>query len=172
MVTIRAEMPSDAPVVHALNVEAFTSSELGYSGEAELVDAVRAGHALDIVSLVAEQGGQVVGHILFSPATIGDHVGMGLGPMAVAPGHQGHGIGSRLVEHGLAQLRTRGCPFVVVLGHPKYYPRFGFETASTHGVRCEYDGVPDEAFMLLVLDEAIDGLRGVAHYLPEFGAVS
>ena len=93
---------------------------------------------------------------------------MGLAPMAVLPGHQRKGIGSELVRAGLAELRERDCPFVIVLGHPEYYPRFGFEPASGHGVKCEWE-VPDEAFMILVLDEArLPEAGGTARYRPEF----
>ena len=96
-------------------------------------------------------------------------VGMGLAPMAVLPYRQRQGIGSRLVRHGLDILRTRRCPFVVVVGHPDYYPRFGFERASTRGVRCQWEGVPDEAFMIAVLDPAIALPRpGMARYRDEF----
>jgi len=117
---------------------------------------------------VAVEGDDVVGHVLFSPAEIGDVRGMGLAPMAVSPDRQRHGIGSELVHAGLAKLEARGCPFVIVLGHPEYYPRFGFERASARGIRCQWD-VPDEAFRILVLDEAaVEGVTGLARYRPEF----
>jgi putative acetyltransferase len=97
---------------------------------------------------------------------------MGLAPMAVVPGRQREGIGSRLVREGIERLRARRCPFVVVLGHPEYYPRFGFEPASRRAVRCEWD-VPDEAFRILVLDEeSMSGVSGLARYREEFSASS
>jgi len=93
---------------------------------------------------------------------------MGLAPMAVLPDHQREGIGSELVRTGIERLRNVGCPFVIVLGHPEYYPRFGFEVASHHGIRGEWD-VPDEAFMILVLDESeMQGVSGLVKYRPEF----
>ena len=78
-----------------------------------------------------------------------------------------------LPPQGLDLLRERGCPFVVVVGHPEYYPRFGFEPASTHGLACQWESVPDEAFMVLVLDEtAMAGVSGVAKYRGEFDDVA
>jgi putative acetyltransferase len=92
--------------------------------------------------------------------------------MAVHPDRQRQGIGSQLVRRGLAILRERGCPFVVVVGHPHYYPRFGFEPASKHGVTSEWDGIPDDAFLVLILDAAaMNGVRGTARYRPEFNEV-
>jgi putative acetyltransferase len=89
--------------------------------------------------------------------------------MAVAPECQRRGIDSALVEHGLVILRERRCPFVIVLGHPEYYPRFGFEPASKHGLKSQWEGVPDEAFMIMVFDsDAIEGTRGVVRYREEF----
>jgi putative acetyltransferase len=143
----------------------------GQPAEADIVDRLRESCA-DSVSLVAEDE-SVVGAILFTPAVIESPdcavVGMGLAPLAVTPDRQRQGIGSALVRRGLEILRERGCPFVLVLGHPEYYPRFGFERASAHGLTCPWDGVPDEAFMALVLDsKAMEGASGVARYRDEF----
>jgi putative acetyltransferase len=169
MISIRIEEPGDIPAVRSLNELAFGQPE-----EAAIVDTLR-NHCGDLLSLVATRDGEVVGHILFSPATLegpdGVIVGMGLAPMAVLPEYQRQGIGVALVDVGLATLRDQGCPFVIVVGHPEYYPRFGFEPASRHGVRCQWDGVPDEAFMILILDEpAMTGVSGVARYRDEFDA--
>lgn len=161
-VVVREEEEGDVEAVCRLNQDAF-----GQPDEARLVDALR-DNCDDLLSFVAVEGGDVVGHILFSPAVIGDVRGMGLAPMAVSPNRQRRGIGSELVRAGLAKLEARGCPFVIVLGHPEYYPRFGFERASTRGIRCEWN-VPDEAFRILVLDEtAMEGVTGLARYRPEF----
>jgi len=129
----------------------------------------------DVLSLVAESDGEIVGHILFSPVTVEggsrSRQGMGLAPMAVTPDRQRQGIGSALVTAGLQMLREQGCPFIIVLGHPDFYPRFGFVPAFRHGLRCQWEGVPDAAFMVLVLDEAtMAGVRGVARYRDEFDA--
>jgi putative acetyltransferase len=163
---IRPERPEDVSGVRIVNELAF-----GQSAEADIVDKLR-GACADVVSLVAEDRG-IVGHILFSPAAIECPgrcvVGMGLAPMAVRPDRQRQGIGSKLVRRGLDILRERGCPFVVVLGHPEYYPRFGFERASAHGLACRWEGIPDEAFMVLILDgDAMEGVTGVAEYRDEF----
>ena len=94
---------------------------------------------------------------------------MGLAPMAVLPDRQRQGIGSQLVRRGLDILRGRHCPFVVVVGYPEYYPRFGFEPASKLGLVSQWEGVPDAAFMAVVLDrEAMVGASGVARYRDEF----
>lgn len=162
MIEIRAELPGDVDAVRRVNTEAF-----GRRDEAALVDALRE-RCPERVSLVAVDGEDIVGHILFTPATIGTVRGMGLAPMAVLPDRQRDGIGSKLVRAGLVELAERQCPFVIVLGHADYYPRFGFERASTHGIHCEWD-VPDEAFMVLVIDEAaMSGVSGLARYRPEF----
>src|SRR5207245_3892941 len=120
----------------------------------------------DALSLVAEDDA-VVGHILFTPVVVESAdrriLGMGLAPMAVLPERQRQGIGSELVRRGLDILRERGCPCVVVVGHPEYYPRFGFEPASRHGVVSQWPGVSDAAFMILVLNaHALAGGAGGA----------
>lgn len=170
MITIRAERPEDISHVRHINELAF-----GQPMEARLVDKLRQ-TCPGALSLVAEDG-NVVGHILFTPVTVESGAqritGMGLAPMAVLPDRQRQGIGTRLVTRGLDILRERGCPFVVVVGHPEYYPRFGFERASLHGVSSQWDGVPDEAFMVLILDlDAMAGVSGVARYRDEFDAVA
>jgi putative acetyltransferase len=110
----------------------------------------------------------------FTPVTIqtGERIitGMGLAPMAVLPEFQRQGIGSQLVKSGLQIIRRDRYPFVIVLGHPTYYPRFGFVPASRYGIKSGYKNVPDEAFMILVFDQAsLKDVSGVAKYLPEFG---
>jgi len=168
---LRPETVSDIRGVHQLNRRAFSESELGYGGEAELVDRIRSSEKATL-SLVAEQDGRVVGHILFTSVEIdGSELeieGASLGPMAVVPELQGQGIGTRLVNEGLQRLKERGVPFVAVLGHPEYYPRFGFQPSAQFGVRCEFEGVPAEAFMLVALDPKVPIPDGVARYLPEF----
>ena len=164
LITIRDERAGDAAAIRDLHTAAF-----GCTVEAGIVDRLRES-CPDLVSFVAVDGERVVGHVLFSPGTVdAGPAGMGLAPLAVLPDYQRRGIGSVLVERGLAALRERRCPFVVVLGHPAYYPRFGFERASAHGLRSQWEGVPDEAFMAIVLDaDAMAGVGGVARYRAEF----
>ena len=165
MVEIREEVPEDQAAVHALNRAAF-----GGDAEAKIVDKLRASCSA-YLSLVAVEGDTVVGHILFTPVHVEGHgvAGMGLAPMAVSPSRQREGIGSQLVRHGLADLQQSGCPFVIVLGHPEYYPRFGFESASKHRLLSQWEGVPDEAFMVLVFDnDALPKAGGIARYRDEF----
>ena len=169
MITIREEASGDSKQIRIVIQKAFRQT-----AEADLVDQLLR-NCSSRISLVAVSAGPIVGHILFTPVTIqakkGIIAGMGLGPMAVLPEFQHHGIGSQLVRAGLALIKKRNYPFVIVLGHPTYYPRFGFIPASQHGVRSEYEQVPDEAFMILVLNQrALEGVSGVAKYRPEFAS--
>ncbi len=162
---IRAEKENDQDAVHTVNVSAFETPS-----EADLVNAIRE-QAKPIVSLVAEDDGEVVGHIMFSPVSLSGSPNlklMGLAPMAVAPKHQRKGIGSALVRAGLEQCRNLGFAAVVVLGHPKYYPRFGFSPSSQFGIDSEYD-VPEEVFMAMELQpEALSGKTGTVSYHAAF----
>jgi putative acetyltransferase len=166
-IEIREERPDDVAAVRDLNRRAF-----GQDQESNIVDALRANGAA-LLSLVATVNDQVVGHIMYSPLSIGGNVtGAALGPMAVLPELQRKGIGSKLVEAGNQKLKDAGCPFIIVVGHADYYPRFGFKPASEHGITCEWD-VPDDVFMLLVLDESkMEGVSGLAKYRHEFSSVS
>ncbi len=169
MALIRAGQPADTCRVREVNLLAF-----GQPDEGDLVERLRE-RCRELLELVAVRDGKVVGHILFSPATVSCQErtvkGAALGPMAVLPAYQGQGIGSALVRRGVAMLREQGCPFVVVLGYPEFYGRLGFGPASRFGVDCDWD-VPDAAFMMLILaDEAMRGMSGRAQYRPEFSQV-
>ncbi len=127
-----------------------------------------------IISLVAEENGAIVGHILFTPVTLEGYPDlkmMGLGPMAVVPEHQCKGLGSALVWAGLKQCRQLGYATVIVLGPANYYPRFGFTSACRFGIESEYD-VPEEVFMAMEMEPgALRGKSGVMEYRPAFGNI-
>ena len=162
---VRTEKERDRDSVRSANISAFETSS-----EADLVEALRQ-LARPVVSLVAEESGEVVAHIMFSPASLSGHPTvkvMGLAPMAVLPVHQRKGIGSALVRAGLDQCRKLGFDAVVVLGHPEYYPRFGFSSSCKFGIDSEYD-VPEEVFMALELQpDALSGKTGNVKYHPAF----
>jgi putative acetyltransferase len=173
-VDIREEKRGDREVIRRIHEAAFGRRE-----EADIVDKLLQSCG-NLLSLVAIADGLPVGHILFSPVAIeyraassagpGEPIlGMGLAPMAVLPEYQSRGIGSQLVREGLSRLRAVSTPFVIVLGHPDYYPRFGFKPASRHGIRSQWEGVPDQAFMILIFDKLVlQGVSGIARYREEF----
>lgn len=166
MLVIRPEKPEDIESIRNINQKAFRQKN-----ESELVDKLRKRDVLTI-SLVAVQDGEVVGHIAFSPVRIesgtSSFKAIALAPMAVLPGHQQKGIGSQLVRAGLEECRRIAYEIVFLVGHPDYYPRFGFVLAKPKGVGCEFQ-VPEEAWMLLELREgALAGRQGVAKFEPEF----
>ncbi|MFV9674185.1 MAG: GNAT family N-acetyltransferase [Anaerolineales bacterium] len=165
---IRAEKKDDQDDVFAVNGSAFETP-----AEATLVNVLRE-KAQPVVSLVAEDNGNVVGHIMFSPVVLLGYPGlkvMGLAPLAVSPEHQRKGIGSALVRAGLEQCRQLDFVAVVVLGHPEYYPRFGFSPSSRFGIDSEYE-VPEEAFMAVELEpEALSGKTGRVKYHNAFNKV-
>ena len=169
--SIRAEETADRSAVFRVNAEAF-----GQEDEARLVDALRGSSAfIPELSLVAVRGGEVVGHILFTRISIRSHdacaSALALAPMAVLPACQRLGIGSALVREGLEQARRLGHTAVIVVGHPDYYPRFGFRDAAGSGIRAPFPVSPG-AFMALALSPgALDGIAGEVEYPPEFGAV-
>ena len=167
MVTIREEEVRDIGAIRSINETAFDGP-----ADAIVVDKLRQ-ICDDCSSVVAVDGDEVVGHVMFSPATIenGDGVllGMGLAPMAVLPEFQNKGIGSMLVKEGLRRIKESDCPFIIVLGHEHYYPRFGFQRASKFGLKSQWEGVPDEAFMAIILDEPVmRDVSGIAKYREEF----
>jgi len=171
-IILRREIPNDIPLIHELNSKVFEGM-----GEARVVDLLR-GHCDPFLSIVAEVNSQIVGHVLFTPVQLvpdeGEVLqGMGLAPLAVDPEFQNQGIGTILCEAGLEELKTLGTPFVFVLGHPNYYPRFGFKPAAKFNLRCAYEGVPAEAFMIMVFQpQKLEGLSGVVNYRQEFDEVT
>ena len=163
--TVRPERPDDHNAIATLTCNAFNGDT-----EARLINSLRQ-HCADYISLVAEQHGNIVGHILFSPATLDNHPDtrlMALAPMAVSNVLQHQGIGSALVRAGLKLCKEQGAVAVVVLGHPAYYPRFGFTAASRFNISCPWQA-PDNAFMLLELEPgSLNGKSGQVNYQRAF----
>ena len=168
MITIRPEAADDYAAIREVNLLAF-----GQENEPRLVENLhRLPEFIPELSLVAVEAGQVVGHILFSPVVIETKDGavpaLTLAPLAVRPEFQNQGIGSELVRDGLERCRSLGHRIVVVVGHPTYYPRFGFSPARARGLEAPFP-VPDEAFLVLELAPgALDGIAGVVRYPPAF----
>ena len=164
MIKVREETPHDRDAVRLVNRLAF-----GGADEADLVDRL---HREDLVvaSLVAIDGPDVVGHVLFSELPVEGAKSViraaALAPMAVLPKHQGRGIGSALVVRGLDVCRRRGVEAVIVLGHETYYPRFGFSAARAQALSAPFSG---PAFMALELVPGVLGGGGVVRYPPAFG---
>jgi putative acetyltransferase len=171
MLHIRPETSADVAAIHRVNVVAFNQAL-----ESDLVVALRANDHLTL-SLVAEREGEIVGHIAFSPCTItspnGDWTALALGPLAVLPAHQRTGVGSALVRAGLAACLEMGHDVVFLLGHPTYYPRFGFLPSQPKGVW--WANRPDDALHFMVAElrpNALDSRAGAMHFSPEFDAIS
>ncbi len=160
---IRPENTGDIQPIRMLVTNAFNDAPHSDGTEGALVDSLRAGGALT-VSLVAENDGEIVGHVAFSPVEIhGQPVDWyGLGPVAVRPDKQRQGIGARLIEAGLDQIKARGAAGCVVLGDPGYYARFGFKADPA----LRFPGVPAEYFQRL--DFGDDTRQGVVVYHRAF----
>lgn len=160
---IRSFLPDDRAAIREINRQAFRMPAPGTFEK--LLDSLD-----DALAQVAVgPGGIIVGHVIFTPALInagGSEIrGMGLGELAVLPEFQRQGVGTLLGNAGLDALRAGGCPFVIVVGHASYYPRFGFRPGTSLGLRCQWEKVPAESFMAMYLDEnAMRGVTGVARF--------
>jgi len=164
-ISIRRVQPSDLPSVLEVHRQAFPSP-----GETRLVELLHA-HDKAVISLLAEQDRQVMGHILFSPLSFDPPQpqlnAVGLAPLAVLPTYQKQGIGSRLARAGILACRKAGYQAIVVLGDPAYYHRFGFQRAGDFGLGNEYQ--VDKEFMALELQPgALRSMQATAQYAPEF----
>lgn len=166
-VVIRRENPEDSQellAIHSVNEAAFGSQD-----EADLVDRLRA-EGVVLASLVAEMQERIVGHILFTRMSIetasGSVPATALAPMAVLPQHQRRGIGGQLIRHGLNLMHEQGERIVIVVGHPDYYPRFGFSTKKAIFLEGPF---PKDAFMAMELDPgALEGVHGRVKYPAAF----
>ncbi|MEE2037086.1 N-acetyltransferase [Nocardiopsis sp. CT-R113] len=161
----RVETDTDIAAVRAINAAAFDTTD-----EADLVDALRADSSwIDGLSLVSTTpDGTPVGYALLTRCHVGEVPALCLAPCAVLPEYQRTGAGSAAVRAVLEAARHRGERFVIVLGHPSYYPRFGFTRASTHGIGLSVE-VPDEALMALSLDADHPLPGGTVRYAAPFG---
>jgi putative acetyltransferase len=170
--TIRPEHEEDAVAIAHVHRQAF-----GQENEARLVNAIRESPAcIPDLSLVAERDRRIVGHILFSEIHIDTDDGpvpvLSLAPMAVHPDFQRRGIGAQLLREGLDAARRLGRRIVLVLGHPDYYPRFGFTPARAQGIEPPWDNIPDDAWMILdLLQNPPLAIRGIARYPAPFDDV-
>jgi len=145
-ITIRPETDADVDPIREITIEAFKTLQISNQTEHFIVEALRDGGAL-AVSLVAELGGKVVGHVAFSPVTLDDGTRdwYGLGPVSVLPEYQRQGVGTALIEEGLRRLKKLDAEGCCVVGHPEYYVRFGFENTPD----LVFEGVPPEVFFAL-----------------------
>jgi len=167
--SIREEVASDVEKIWKVNSDAFEAE-----AEANLVNALR-NSGCPYLSLVADNGYEVVGHILFTPVELTGNENklkiMGLAPMAVLSKYQNKGIGSTLVQAGLEHCQSLGYDAVVVLGHPDYYSKFGFAPSLKYSIKSEYD-VPDEVFMILeLIPGSLKNHDGVIKYHEAFNNV-
>jgi putative acetyltransferase len=169
-ITIRPETLTDWNSIREINQQAF-----GRPNEAQLVDALRAWSSfIPELSLVAERDGVLVGHVLFTPAVVEgaeEAALLALGPVAVRPEWQRQGIGGMLIREGLVRSTGLGYHGVILVGHPTYYPRFGFRPARAYGLESPFP-VSDEAFMALPLRPGgLEGTRGTVVFPPAFSDV-
>lgn len=169
-VYIRTEQENDHDSIREVNILAFNNQE----NEAKLIENIRkTEYFIPDLSLIAvNHQSNVIGHILFSEIQLETANAilptLGLAPMAVQPQYQRQGIGSRLVAKGLEYCKELGCEHIFVLGHPHYYPKFGFVPANIFGITSTFP-VPDEAFMALELTEnSLNGKGGTVLYPPAF----
>lgn len=166
---IRQETPEDHAAVYEVVRAAFCSAGHSDGTEQDLVEALRTSSAfLPELSLVAEKGGAVVGHILFTKVGIGSSTQLALAPLSVLPDQQRRGIGSALVREGHRIAAALGFGYSVVLGSERYYPRFGYVPARRLGITAPFDA-PDENFMACALRDDAPAVAGTVVYAPEFG---
>ena len=175
IITIRKETPDDYTLVIELTEKAFKTMEFSDQKEGQLVDKLRKSPTfIDELSLVAEINGKVVGHILFTPLVIDNgqqqFQSLVLGPVSVLPDFQKQGIGGQLIIAGHQKAWKLGFQSVILIGHPEYYPRFGYRTASGWGLKVALELPSDDVFMAVELTEnALSGVSGMVIFPPEFG---
>ena len=168
-ITIRQECPADIDYVYTVVKTAFETAEFSDHDEHNLVNRLRTSDAyIPTLSLVAEWDNQIVGHVLFTEIMVGDGILLALAPVAVIPEMQGKGVGSKLILEGHRLAKKMGYLGCVVLGHHKYYPRFGYQKASVFSIVAPFE-VSDECFMAIAFeDNALRTISGVVEYAKEF----
>lgn len=165
---IRQENPDDVDAVFKVVKQAFETALHTDHDEQNLVNRLRKSEAfIPELSLVAEENGTIVGHILFTKLKIGDTVQLALAPLAVHPEWQGKGIGGKLIEAGHARATELGYDYSILVGHETYYPRFGYIPASRIGVTAPFD-VPDGNLMAFGLQGKNTLLNGMLQYSKAF----
>lgn len=166
---IRQEREADYPAVYQVVKEAFAGAEHTDGHEQDLVAKLRQSPAfIPELSLVAVAAGQIVGHILFSRAFVGEQEVLALAPLAVLPEFQGRGIGLVLIAEGHRRAAALGYKYAVVLGHPGYYPQAGYKPASRLGISAPLP-VAEECFMAICLNGEAGRLNGCIRYDRAFG---
>jgi putative acetyltransferase len=168
VVIIRPEKENDREYIYKVNELAF-----GRDVESRLVDSLRSSKSyVEGLSLVAEHVGEIVGHIMFTRISTDPgnekFLGVSLAPVAVLPDYQNQGIGSKLIREGIKACKSRSFEAIIVIGHPEYYPKFGFTQARGKGLESSIP-VPDEAFMVLELvPGSLEGMEGKIIFASEF----
>jgi putative acetyltransferase len=165
-VNLRPERREDFDAIRALHLAAFAPSQF----EADIADDLRRAHDhVPDLCLVALDQDAILGHVMLSHAQVDEHPVLALGPIGVEPAHQHRGIGTALMQETIERASRTEYGLIALLGHPAYYPRFGFRPAeATYGITTRYDAQP-EAWMALALPAYAPHIRGAFHYAPAFG---
>lgn len=166
---IRKEEPKDYEIIYSVVKEAFDSAEHSDGNEQDLVNALRKGTAyIPELSLIAEIDGKIVGHIMFTKATVGEDTVLVLAPLSVLPGYQRKGIGISLIKEGHRIADQLGYGYSIVLGSEKYYPKAGYLPADQFGIKPSF-AVSSENFMAYKIKEGAADIHGIIKYAKEFG---
>lgn len=168
-IVIREENNKDFNEVYEVIKSAFMNAEHTDNNEHNLVNKLRGSEAfVKGLSLVAEDNGKIVGHIILTKVKIGNNESLALAPLAVLPNYQKSGIGSKLIIESHKRAKELGYRSVIVLGHPDYYPRFGYQPASRWGIKAPFE-VPDESFMAIeLIENGLKDISGTVNYAKEF----
>ena len=167
---IRKEEPKDYKATEQVVFEAFKEAPMSDGDEYNLVNRLRkSDEFISELSLVAEIDQKIIGHIILTKIKIDEFDSLALAPVSVLPEFQGQGIGAQLIKKSHEIAKSLGYKSIILLGHPEYYPRFGYKKASDWNIKAPFD-VPDEAFLALELVEAgLTGVSGLVKYSPAFG---